>query len=351
MIVFFAPFPLEDEEKKRGLAQRIMAIDDLFSSRERVYLEVSYRKNWSAQKIQIDGKAYLYKLNAFIHFFSIIKILSKATVVYYHTVANGLKFLPYTYIPHLNRLKKICDMHGVLPEECIMDGSKYKYFMYKLVERLVLRDIDEIICVSEVMRDHYNIKYGKYNLNSIILPIYTTNVLTDLEKDTKVYNLNVIYAGGVQVWQNVGEMLELARLNKDLNFEFWFPKQYAEKYRNLNLNDNISFRTGSQIDVKDAYQNVSLGLALRDTDAVNRVACPTKIVEYIENGVVPILKSTEIGDFVNMGLKYLKISELNGDQLNINLVEKYAKSNQEVFSRFCEIIQLGKKELIKSCRV
>jgi hypothetical protein len=49
--------------------------------------------------------------------------------------------------------------------------------------------------------------------------------------------------------------------------------------------------------VKDHYLAHEYGFVLRDESLVNRVACPTKLVEYLYWGVLPVVITPRIGDF------------------------------------------------------
>jgi hypothetical protein len=57
--------------------------------------------------------------------------------------------------------------------------------------------------------------------------------------------------------------------------------------------------------VSQEYKSAHFGFILRDDIIVNQVACPTKLIEYLESGLIPIVLQPEIGDFNQMGYNYI----------------------------------------------
>ena len=49
---------------------------------------------------------------------------------------------------------------------------------------------------------------------------------------------------------------------------------------------------------------------LRDDSPVNRVSCPTKLVEYLSFGLIPVVRSPHLGDFHRLGYAYVTEEEL-----------------------------------------
>ncbi|HIF9366959.1 TPA: hypothetical protein ACX6RZ_002929 [Photobacterium damselae] len=339
MIVFFAPYPLNEEEKKGGLCQRILSIDSLFFKQKRIYLTVSYSKYYKdVEEFNISEDLTVYRLNAFKHYLFIKNILKDANIIYMHTIGNALKFLPYL---KNKKAVTICDMHGVVPEECDMFNRRLKSMFFDLVESITLSKIDYIICVTNNMVKHFETKYNEKTLESIVIPIFTRNRVHQKNNIDDNRLLTVIYAGGTQVWQNTEQMINLANTYADafIRFSFWFPRNDFEKYSLTNNNEYILFSTGTNLEVIEHYNIASFGLILRDNNIVNNVACPTKIVEYLQYGLVPIVKSKEIGDFYKLGLEYITIEDFKRkDFNNINLKRN---NNYKVLDSFYQQIDNG----------
>ncbi|MNT56602.1 hypothetical protein D3C72_1939140 [compost metagenome] len=82
-----------------------------------------------------------------------------------------------------------------------------------------------------------------------------------------------------------------------------------------------------------AYHHYSLGFVLRNDDPVNRAACPTKLVEYLENGVVPIVLSSNIGDFAAHGFRYVTLEQLEAFEFDPAELAAMREANWSVIQR------------------
>jgi hypothetical protein len=59
------------------------------------------------------------------------------------------------------------------------------------------------------------------------------------------------------------------------------------------------------------YSTADFGFIVRDDSPVNGVACPTKLIEYLCYGVIPIVELVEIGDFAEYGYEYVSLADFN----------------------------------------
>ena len=76
-----------------------------------------------------------------------------------------------------------------------------------------------------------------------------------------------------------------------------------------------------------AYRGCQYGLLLREDSAVNTVACPTKLLEYVSHGIVPVLRSEKIGDIRELGLGYVREADLMEGRLPLE-AERLALAEQ-----------------------
>jgi hypothetical protein len=356
MIVLFSQYPLNIEKAQPGNIQRTLAIDSLLKDSKRAYLNVSYTKHFTKQMDIIDSNLSVYRYNAFIHFFHILKHVLSSRVIYMHTIGNGLKYFPYAIFRGTR--KAICDMHGVLPEEARHQGNIIKSYYYKFVEIVTLRSVDIIVCVSKNMIDHYANKYSTIASRFILLPIFTPknqilgNHLKRGQKG-KTEKISIVYAGGIQKWQNIEDMIAIIknsfeRNNNIYNFTMWLPEASINNIASLLSSiSNYSLRSGSIYEVHEDYRNHSMGLILRDEHLLNRVSCPTKMVEYIQHGIVPIMKSINVGDFNKMGLKFYIIKDIEDNASVLKDSCQYAEHNLKVYEKFIKQIDSGIRQLIQ----
>ncbi|MBR9879745.1 MAG: glycosyltransferase family 4 protein [Gammaproteobacteria bacterium] len=354
-MLILAPYPLEDSKQAGGLSQRVLAIDSVFLNTRRTYVSCSFTKNVVKKRKHIFNNCSLLEINFFFHFFLLLKLVTSTKIVYSHTIGNAAKVIPFIFLFRRGNSKGrvlICDMHGVVPEECQMYNKKVKALFFKIVEKIVVEKSSYIVCVSNNMIDHFSRKYPSAKNKAFILPIFRVGG-DEFECERKVANayesIKIIYAGGTQPWQNFDEMLSIARkcLKKSdsglkLSFEFWLPEKDREKYERLERSsESISFYSGSLKDVIRAYSTSSFGFILRDDDLINKVACPTKLIEYLQHDIIPIVKSNNIGDFNDLGMEYISVEELLALDFNRKCFERMIIRNREVFGKHCKHIEDG----------
>ena len=89
-ILFLGPYPTI-QNSKDGMVSRVKAIDVLFEKQARVYLDVSFRKNWT-KNIFTDGIVEVYSLNLIRHFLTIFSLMYSFNHIYSHSI-HSLKFL------------------------------------------------------------------------------------------------------------------------------------------------------------------------------------------------------------------------------------------------------------------
>ncbi|MFM5246998.1 MULTISPECIES: glycosyltransferase family protein [Aeromonas] len=337
MIVFIANYP-DVDNLRDGMMQRIAAIDTLANDKLRVYLDISFKRNIRRKKT-INGNCIIERLNFFMHFNQIKKYLLDSELVYVHSLYNMLKVF-FIY----DSKKTILDIHGVVPEELELTNRNNIAKIYSIMERKVFKNCSLLIHVTNSMLEFYEKKYGvELKKRSLVLPIFEYN---HIARNTSKWNsdtITAVYVGGMQKWQNIDLMVaSVARLNKAssgahcIRFGFFFPlkfiKSFSEMYRNICEMDNVTIGSLPKDEMLSLLSKSHVGFVLRDSIIVNQVACPTKLIEYLECGVVPIVKSPDIGDFDKLGYKYINIDEINRlSELNIKAM---AEHNFDVLDKY-----------------
>jgi len=93
------------------------------------------------------------------------------------------------------------------------------------------------------------------------------------------------------------------------------------------------------------YDRASLGFVLRDDSLVNRVACPTKLVEYMCAGIIPIVEQPLIGDFYERGYEYILVDEFESAEApSLEKLEDMRNHNFEVAQ---DLQELSRSEFLK----
>jgi hypothetical protein len=94
------------------------------------------------------------------------------------------------------------------------------------------------------------------------------------------------------------------------------------------------------------YARADLGFVLRSESIVNRVACPTKLIEYMRFGIVPIVISPKIGDFEDYGYQFVTLEEFEqGIIPSRSQLAEMAQANFAVLHRLQDEFRSGAEVL------
>ena len=304
MITIIGSYPNRKNERD-GMLQRIAAIDNLFKEIDRRYLEISLRKNLHSVHI-IENEVDIYRLNAFVHFFLIVRLLKVSDYIYVHSIYNSLRiFMFYFFFKNI-----ITDLHGVVPAELLMYGRKKEARLYNWIEKIVTRYSYKLIVVTECMEDYYTKKYSLDANKFLFISIFTNRIFSK----SKIRKRNgVIYSGGTQKWQCIDKMIELIEETKD-KYEWTVLTANPSYFSNIN-GEKVLIKSVKPEEVECYYSKNTFGIILRENSIVNKVACPTKLIEYIQAGLVPVVLSPYIGDFYKYGFQYVIYEDFKKNNL------------------------------------
>ena len=318
MILFIAPNPYRIKEHE-GFLQRVEAIDKLFSGESKIYFD-------DLKNTQEQARA-----------------LIDARIIYVHSVYNANKILrSYPRFAH----KIITDLHGVVPEEEEYANNWEMVALTKEAEKTVFRYGHYFIAVTNAMVEHFEAKYPKAVKQTwIVLPVVDN--LKYLRKK-RIWNLNrktVIYAGGVQPWQNIDKIKNTIIKTKD-KYSFIILTHSPEAFTDLSGQNNITISSVKPDEVKKYYKKAELGFILREDNLVNRVACPTKLIEYIAYGVLPIVLTESIGDFKKMGYSFITLKDFLNSDISYKAIHEGININYQVYDNFTKQIKESVAKLL-----
>lgn len=347
-ILFFNHFP-NNEELKDGYWQRVNAVDTFLSKNKKIYLSLICgfgRKSWFLPVVSRVGNntfdIQLFLRNPLHLVLALIFVLMIGKVYVHSIFPLRQKWARFFYF--FSR-KSVIDLHGVVPEEARFNGE-VNVQLYDDMEKFAVKHVTTVVCVTNKMAEHIKHKYNVSDKKLIILPITQPNAKKNIVKEF-IPN-SVIYCGGLHKWQQIGKMLEFVHRNKKkLNFAFLVPEpdKIRNEYRGKYGEDfsGIVCSVASS-EVVEWYKKYSFGLVLREDNIINNVAFPTKLVEYLQNDVVPIVDSPNIGDF--MQLDYAYVDYNSGDLPNVGVWQKMVNRNKEVVSKVDAMVSNG-IELLK----
>lgn len=363
MICFFAPIFNKTNERD-GYFQRVKAIDtDIFPDYFRIYLfdDESQIRKIKVQKVDNDKVFIIFNSHNKNHRRQIFTLVKECGIIYTHSL---LRFLPTSVdqkmleIFTFENVVRIWDVHGSVPEEFLLHNDSFSSKISTEIEKYLYYHTDIIITVTEAMKKHLEDKYGPSKAEVVELPIFSKSLLENhfsmneinLEKNQKPI---VVYAGGLQKWQNV-ELMQKIILQTIEHIEYRIfvpdPANFMKQFGIKSL-PNIIVESKAPNELEKEYRNCHYGFVLRDDIAVNNVACPTKIIEYIQNGIVPILKTPNIGDFAKLGMEYISYTDLLDNKLPSEQDrQKMAKHNLLVLKSLGKMKKEGKQNIITSIK-
>lgn len=348
-MLFISKYP-KKEYLKEGMFQRIKNIDDIFINGKNKYLEISYLSNINKKNKFIDSTEVI-SLNYFLHRREIKMILKENNNIYIHSLYNLIKL--FGFRKYLNN-RYILDFHGTVPEEIKFSGKKFKSKIFEYLESKLCKKVDVGIYVTESMKNFYKDKYEiKKN---ICYPIYPKNVFENIDKD-KIYDIRknmkisdkdivIIYSGNAQAWQNIDIMLEqIKMISNEHNYKIIImtgEKDIIEKKIFENEIKNVDVITIQASELKYYYSIANYGYILRDKNILNKVACPTKLIEYMYYGIIPIVLYDDIGDFKDKGYEFIEFSDINN---GIRLENKKSEKNMKIIKDIMD--QINTEKLLK----
>ena len=363
-IVFIAKYPVGNLQKD-GASIRIIAIDEIFSETEKIYVEsFNFPIHNFIYFLIRDIKRKYYKYIApdtekrvnykFLNRKKTIELFESCKYIYIESFPNLAKL-------DLNLIKKygykmILDFHGCVIEEMeMMKVPFWKKYNMQFYEQCALKHIKTFVAVSQNMIDFYKNKYQEcHNANFIKLPIYNSNEIKASNKSNDMFN--VIYSGRNYIWQNtelmvksIAQIIDKNKSANNIKFTILSPdiSTFQKLLKENNIDKKVVLKSVNPEDLNEEYKSAHYGFILRDKDVVNTVACPTKLIEYMSAGIIPIVLQPEIGDFNQLGYEYL----LNSDFINLKLpnlqeAEQMRQHNYKIIKSFNSEIMYSQKQLI-----
>jgi GT2 family glycosyltransferase len=344
MILFIAPYP-DPQNEQDGMMQRISTVDKIFQKEKRVYASIT-PYNSDVDFISEELKIYQINFSNNLHINKLKNLILQSRFIYVHSIYNAQYILPfYKY------KKVITDMHGVVPEEVCYYSRKRTDRYFENIEKFVIHNSYLIINVSESMAEHFKNKYPDLKTGMMTLPILDTCQANRNVKIIDKDKITIIYSGGIQRWQNIDLMIESIVKVKD-KFKFVILTKDKEELKNkintYELDDIVEIKSVSKEKIDEYYYKSDFGFILRDDIVINRVACPTKLTEYMTYGIIPIVIQPHIGDFKELGYSYLTLDDfINGNIPSWKEIENIRNNNYKVIEKLENIFNSSIKKLLE----
>ena len=333
-----------EENIGEGYIQRVKAIDDeVLNETFNIYVDFE-TKATQPEITAVDERHMLISMMPFSKSCvrAVADIAAACNLVYTHSVMRAMPDIQGPYVHDIYRQKNVFyvwDVHGSVPEEFALSDNYYEAQNAGEGEELFIDTADIIITVNHAMKRHLETKYQRQLDNVVVLPIFHLGE-SDSEKlmefKKQVFYPMSVYAGGVQEWQNIPLMQQTIQSAGDkYGYKMFIskPDEYRAMWGDAKEPANYFLGRKSPAEVVEEYKACHFGFVLRDDITVNNVACPTKLIEYIQYGIVPVLKSEKIGDFVDMGMEYLHYDSFSSDVPSFDRYCSMAQNNFEVLDK------------------
>ena len=212
--------------------------------------------------------------------------------------------------------KTVFVCHGSLEDLRSFRWYRLRRLVYSFAENRMAKALSAVACVSIVMMQDFERKYPRFEGKIVCTPNLPVPAFyreverqsqklrsklrmeLDLPNDKKL----LIYVGNCQAWQNLGLLVSVCVAIQDESNEFYFVFLSQEIENLQNMLDRAGVRASGYSLLTVENQQVPGYLVaadflyvVRDQSEVNRVACPTKAVEYLISGT-PVVISAELGD-------------------------------------------------------
>lgn len=343
-LTFICKIPNENAQQNTGGMSRILTMDKYLN-----FVEEIFYIDFKNRLILDKNNKKTIKLTLT----EVVKIIRISDFIYIHAFANMTRFLPFKY---LTNAKIIFDAHGVASVEEKVKKNYIKYYILSLLETISLNSPDLIISVTKSMESYFITK-SKSIKKMLVLPIVNKIDLNEINSET-VNNISlinkksnehmVVYSGGIQVWQNINLMVELANKNRNKKLKFLFlskEKEFIENKINKSmLNKTVFVFSTTREQIGYYYKLSNFGFLLREENLVNKVAFPTKLFEYIDFEIVPIVLNKKIGDFESLGIEGVLFKDL--EAIDNDLVKKMKENNTLIKVELNKEFECNKEYLI-----
>lgn len=205
---------------------------------------------------------------------------------------QGVDGVEYLHYGKCNRFKKL-----------------ERYIVLSLYEWFALRKSALNFFVSKKMLEYYQKTFGYKKDNYVIMPCFNDQIKDGSFYDEKYQKPTFVYAGNLAPWQCFPQMIDLFKRIKeqlpDAELTIYTSDQEEAKIilQEKGVDAIVKYVPYSQL--AEEIKGFKYGFLIREDDIVNNVATPTKMCNYLANGIIPIF-SNVIGDFKDelRNLKY-----------------------------------------------
>lgn len=297
-----------------------------------------------SQNNYFDKNAYrIKKIQAnkifWVHLVQLIKYLRKIN-------SNKLIVMTENQAIIVGLIKKIFRLHfslilykqGAIAEErYFLSQNKLIKIFFHCIEKISLDFADEIIFVSNNMKKYYNDTFSWRKKSYIIYNKIVNNISPSVKKEPRKDYVEIVYSGSLSKWQHIDYIIKIFHnLSRYKFLKFKILTQNNLDLINHNI-DNLTITSSTPNEIVNELSKSDIGIIIRDSNILNKVASPLKVGEYLSAGL-PIILTPNIGDYSRLIIEsklgcIVTMSSINEDTDKIIKFISNYKGNREYFQR------------------
>lgn len=189
-------------------------------------------------------------------------------------------------------------VQGAWPEESFMrHHSAIRKRVLDIIEKLAIKRAARVILVSESMRTHLENKHRIRLDNVFIMPCFNDQLCEENFMIDNKYKENIfLYVGNLSNWQCFDKILKMYKFieNSVSNTRLLIYTKEQLKANKLAKKYKIEHYSVDYVKSSELSSRIGcakFGFVLREDTVVNQVATPTKLSNYLANGIIPIYSS------------------------------------------------------------
>lgn len=266
-------------------------------------------------------------INLVFGFLLVFRKITRCNVVHIRSYA----FLPLIILSKILKKKVIWDPRGVLSLEIEdLEGSKsFSSYILHQIEKIGLKFSDQIICVSEKMKEFFSSKTKK---EMIVIPNPTQ--ITDFDPKHKTKNLMIVYSGRLLKWHSQNSILmcykALLNIGKPFTFNLLTPdidSATALFQEGIKDHRSLIIKSCSSKEVISFLNKAHIGICIIEPSESKKYCAPVKFAEYLAAELL-ILSNKNIGDipeYINESGNGYLLETLDYKSIKIGLNELIGK--------------------------
>ncbi len=264
-------------------------------------------------------------------------IESKAGVIH----ANDLDtLLPAFLASKVLKCRLVFDAHEVFSENQNIASSKLKHAYWSLIERILIKKVDLLVCVSNSALNYYKEKYGVNKAIVVTNSAQKSDLSTLLPKNKAFFE--VINHGQYYPGRGYDIMLKAAQEEKSKHIRYvlrGFGTMEAElkDFAKRNSINNVIFEPPVKVYELIAYAARSMvGVAITEPVCLNfKLSVSNKLFEYAAAGLPVIMSDIPEHVYLNNKFHFGIILKENSASCLRNAVEKMY-SDQDFYNTCAE---------------